>query len=379
MLQSKDHFLFFIEVIKYIKNLYIKKYHNYNYGSIGSNYLISTSFDSKTNILELTNYLKTNKLSCDLFFYNIMDFLKKYIATYNNTIDINFRDIKGSNIIMILCNYYGFCYDDTSMKKNILYIEVLTFFFSKFKENIIYDNTLINIIINNKYFNILNLDNTLYNIINTTILENRVIFNLCKKEIDYYNDNMYQNYYIYSNYYNLIKMNLFNKKDLDINILYSNEGTNTLYENIFSMCLLSNKLFSLMYTYELKNINFKYIYLLNPYMIIKRSLNLNIFNYHNFLKLLKYDNFDINLRVNNKTFLIMMIECLNEQYDNIQDGENFETEKLKLLLYMFKSTINIYESDLNIFDYIEYPDILEYVIDPDLEEIDNALDTLGVY
>ena len=43
---------------------------------------------------------------------------------------------------------------------------------------------------------------------------------------------MYQNYYIYSNYYNLIKMNLFNKKDLDINILYSNEGTNTLYENI---------------------------------------------------------------------------------------------------------------------------------------------------
>ena len=128
-----------------------------------------------------------------------------------------------------------------------------------------------------------------------------------------------------------------------------------------------------------KNIKFKYIYLMNPYMIIKRSLNLNIFNYHNFLKLLKYDNFDINLRVNNKTFLIMMIECLNEQYDNIQDGENFETEKLKLLLHMFKSTINIYESDLNIFDYIEYPDILEYVIDPDLEEIDNALDTLVVY
>lgn len=355
-----------------------------------NNYVLTTN--DKLIIKNVITFLKKININYDFLVSDYENFLIFYFEKYIKFININFRDINGNTIFMNLFLKYYFINDYFEFKGyNFMYIKFIDIIMKYFKNVINYNiinnegNNIFKIIINSKYFNSLSIfDETLFNYLINIIYNSydkiNIFHLLCLKEAEL-SDIYIFNRNTESNYFKTIKF-MINNNSIDIDIYYKSNN-----ESPFSLSLKSNNLFNLFFiNFDMKfdSISYDYIY--------RGLLYLNIINYNNYLEILKNNTlFNINtnyIELNGKNFLISTIECLNSIQKKILSIENVDfeeiksdlkLEKIQLLLFKFKSTINVYSKDIYNYDalnYVLYPELLRYILDPNLKEIDQIIENL---
>jgi hypothetical protein len=343
--------------------------YTYNYKF---NNLISPSSLSDP-MKNISSFLLSQNISMEFFIKENDIFIDYFLNKNQKKIDINECDSRNNNILMIIFKSYNF--NTLNYKENDYLNLFIKNFIKYFHENLNVNTrnnsneTILHIILKNNYFN-LEYDNNLLIFFNFFLNKtddyfviNEIFLILCLKHIELVDKNNLK-------YFNSIQFILKTKYKL-INVDYSLND-----ESSFLLSLVSNDLFDLFYNkFDLKieSLNFK---------IIQRSLfNLNLFNYNNFLEIIKRMNFDINscnVELRGKNFLIINIEYLNTiQYS--LNNYSVKLEFIKLILFKFKSKIDVYFRDNSgntVFNYLIYENDLKYILDPNLKEIDDFLDVL---